>query len=598
MPKYDVNNNSVETLLTWIKTNDVVIPEMQRPFVWDASKVRDLIDSLFNGYPVGYIIIWKNPDVKLKDGSISMGRRVVIDGQQRITALTAAIAGLEVINKSYKKIPIQISFDPVERKFEVYNPAIGKDPQWINDISELFQPGFNSFRFVRDYCALNPGLEDFKIHDAISELQQIKTCSIGVIELSHTLSIEEVTDIFIRINSQGVVLSQADFAMSKIASNEQYGGNTIRKTIDYFCHLKERPSDLERIQNNDTDYVTTEEFSKIKWITHNNDEIYVPKYNDVLRVAFTSQFLRGRLSDLVSLLSGRNFETREYEDRIAEESYNKLRRGVLQFVSRTNFERYMMIVKSTGIIDKSLIRSTNVINFGYALYLMLIDKGTQPGKIEDIVRKWIVFTMLTGRYSGSSESWFDYDIKRFASYEDPSDYLKSIEAGELSDAFWEYTLVDRLTTSVASSPYFNLYLMAQIKSGDLGFLSKKIEIQALMENRGDIHHLFPKNYLMKNGYSSKSMYNQIANYALTQQEINIQIKDDAPKVYMEKVYKQIDTKELEIGSITDIEDLKHSFEANCIPQEFETYTAENYMQFLGQRRKLMAKKIKDFYKSL
>ena len=127
MPKYDVNNCAVSSLLASIKAEEIAIPEIQRPFVWDSTKVRDLIDSLYNGFPVGYIIVWQNPDVKLKDGRISQGKKVLIDGQQRITALTAAIVGNEVINSNYKRVPIRIAFNPLEEKFEVLNPAIQKD---------------------------------------------------------------------------------------------------------------------------------------------------------------------------------------------------------------------------------------------------------------------------------------------------------------------------------------------------------------------------------------------------------------------------------------------------------------------------------------
>ena len=99
MAKYDVNNNSIQSLLNWIRDGDIAIPEIQRPFVWDSTKVRDLIDSLYEGFPVGYIIVWKNPDVRLKDGTISSGKKILIDGQQRITALQAAIVGEKVVGR-------------------------------------------------------------------------------------------------------------------------------------------------------------------------------------------------------------------------------------------------------------------------------------------------------------------------------------------------------------------------------------------------------------------------------------------------------------------------------------------------------------------
>ncbi|WP_246124748.1 DUF262 domain-containing protein [Algibacter pacificus] len=104
MSKYSVHQQPVETLLSWIKSGEIAIPEIQRPFVWKSAKVRDLIDSLYQGFPVGYIITWRNPDVKLKNGELSAGKKVLIDGQQRITALTAAVVGQRVLNKNYKEI--------------------------------------------------------------------------------------------------------------------------------------------------------------------------------------------------------------------------------------------------------------------------------------------------------------------------------------------------------------------------------------------------------------------------------------------------------------------------------------------------------------
>lgn len=155
MAQFDVFSTSVGNIIGWIKSDEVAIPEIQRPFVWDASKVRDLIDSLYKGFPVGYIITWKNPDVRLKDGSLSIGKKILIDGQQRVTALQAAIAGEKVTDANYKKKRIRISFNPLKEEFEVSNPAIEKDIKWINDISDVFRPDFNQFSYIMNYCSQN-----------------------------------------------------------------------------------------------------------------------------------------------------------------------------------------------------------------------------------------------------------------------------------------------------------------------------------------------------------------------------------------------------------------------------------------------------------
>jgi uncharacterized protein with ParB-like and HNH nuclease domain len=103
-PKYSVNQHPISVILSWIQAKAVAIPEIQRPFVWDSTKVRDLIDSLYQGYPVGYLIAWQNPTVRLKDGSTAAGKKILIDGQQRVMALMAALLGEKVINSEYRII--------------------------------------------------------------------------------------------------------------------------------------------------------------------------------------------------------------------------------------------------------------------------------------------------------------------------------------------------------------------------------------------------------------------------------------------------------------------------------------------------------------
>ena len=598
MAQFVVNSTSVENIISSIKEGEIAIPEIQRPFVWDGSKVRDLMDSLYKGFPVGYIIVWKNPDIKLKDGTMASGKKILIDGQQRVTAMQAAIVGQEVVDSSYKKKRIIIAFNPIDEVFEVCNPAIEKNVKWISDISKVFDISFDAWEFVNNYCeANNLSGQQSEINKKIMRLTSIKGINLGVTELSQMLTIDEVTDIFIRINSQGVVLSQADFAMSKISSDDRYGGNETRKMIDYFCHFMQRPADYDMIVNNDKGFAQSDALQKIKWVIKEQEDIYVPNYTDVLRVSFTHIFQRGKIADLVNLLSGRNFETRENVESIAEDAFKKLRQGVEAFVNETNFKRYLMIVESTGIVDASLVRSKNVLNFGYILYLSLKDRGIHPALIESIVRRWIVLSMLTGRYSGSAESAIDYDIKRFTE-QDPATFLKNTEMGELSDAFWNTVLVQRLDTSVASSPYFLVFLMAQVKRQARGFLSKQITVQSLINQRGDIHHIFPKKYLQKNGVNARKDYNQIANYVYTQSETNVKIKDNAPCDYMARMKQQVAGEGIVYGGITDPDDLKDNLAENCVPEDLMDMDIFDYQVFLDQRRNLMAEYIRDYYMSL
>jgi hypothetical protein len=594
MQKYAVNQQLIETLLAWVNSGEIAIPEIQRPFVWDSSKVRDLMDSLYQGYPIGYVIAWRNPNVRLKDGSLSEGKKILIDGQQRVTALTAAILGKYVVNKTYERVKIKIAFHPIDEKFEVQNPAILKDKTWLPDISQAINGDL--FEIADQYFALNPEVDKKKVRNAFSNLMNIPKKQIGIIELAADLDIETVTEIFIRINSKGVVLSQADFAMSKIASNTEYNGNELRKAIDYFCHLCIAPEFHKHIVDNDKEFAKTEFFQKMQWLKTENEDLYDPDYNDLIRVAFTTQFNRGRLSDLVSLLSGRNFETRTYEDTIAEHSFATLKTGVANFINETNFKRFLMIIKSAGFISPKLIRSQNAINFAYIVYLKLKELGVNSVAIESYVRRWLVYSILTGRYSGSPESAFDFDIKQIS--QKPFDeYLKEKEEGELSDAFWNASLPQSLDTSVASSPYFHVFLAAQVKANDRGFLSKDVLVGDLISLRGDIHHLFPKDYLKKNGLD-RSKYNQIANYVYMQSEINIKVGNKPPKDYFEIITTQMQENNKQVSGLATQQELMDNLHMNAVPTEIMEMSIADYNDFLTARRKLMAAKIKEYYHSL
>ena len=609
MAKYSVHQQPVETLLAWIKSGEIAIPEIQRPFVWNSSKVRDLMDSLYKGYPVGYIITWKNQDIRLKDGTLSNGKKILIDGQQRITALTAAVVGQLVLNKDYKEVQIKIAYNPTakgdESFFEVCNTAIERDPLWVNDISPILNGQMSISQARKAYMALNEDADEDFIENKLEELKAIKNRQIGIIELDASLDIDTVTEIFIRINQKGVVLSNADFVMSKIASDEQFGGNRLRKMIDYFCHLMNDGSFDKMIKQNDKDFVKSDDYKTISWIASVNDDLYQPNYIDVLRVAYTYQFNRGKFSDLVALLSGRDFENRTNVQTIAEESYQKLGIGLVEFFNKTNYQRFINLIQSAGFINRKLISSKGSLNFAYALYLSLRSKGMDETKIQNLVKRWFVLSILTGRYSGSSESAIERDSKQILE-KGIEAYLNQIEQAELDDGFWTYRIVNDLDSSSTVNNAYLCYLASQCKNNESAFLSESMSVRNLLEqsSNGNVHHIFPKNYLIKNGFK-KSDYNQVANYTFTEQQINIKLGNLAPKEYMAKVVDEIKAKEIaikdnksyesEYSSIKSQDALIDNKALNCIPESLDTSDYTHYNDFLSQRRQLMAQKIKAFY---
>lgn len=600
--KYSVAQYSVDNILGFINSGEISIPEIQRPFVWKPKNVRDLIDSLYNGYPTGYLIIWQNPTVRLKDGREAGGTKILIDGQQRVTALMTALAGQQILTEDYEQKAYKIAFNPLakddEERFAVQTPAHVKSKNWIPDISVVFKPDFNAFNFINEYIQNNPETSSDVINRAIQKLLDIRTCQMGTIILVPDLDINEVTEIFVRINSQGKRLNEADFAMSKIAADSKYGGNILRKAIDYFCHLAVDPNFYEKLSATDDEFMKSEFAGLLKWLKDDKEAIYDPEYNDMLRVCLMHKFGRGKLGDLVSLLSGRDFETRTYKEEIADESFAKLTAGVKNFMNEYNFKNFVLAIKGCGFISEKLLNSQMTLDFAYTLYLLLSNsKDIDKIEVKRLVQKWFIMSTLTSRYIGSPESQMDKDLRSIAA-KGFKEYFREVEEAELSETFWTVGLVQNLETSSINSPYFNTYIAAQVWNAEASLFSNTTKVADLISVMGDVHHIFPKEYLKQNGYEDKAKYNQVANYTYLDTGVNISIGKKAPNEYFAQAKEQCLNGQCCIGTILNEYDLMNNLKINCIPEGIYTMQAGDYETFLQERRKMMAEKIKNYYYSI
>lgn len=607
MDKQKYNNYplAISQILGLIEANDIAIPEIQRPFVWRRSQVRDLMDSLYKGYPTGYIIIWKNPSVKLKNGSLSEGKKVLIDGQQRITALMTAIAGKTIVFDDYSEGRVKIAFDPFAaltenpdaELFAVQTPAHLKSKRWIPDIAELFKSDFSSFKFIHQYVADNPDMDEESLHRVLESLKNLQHCNIGVIELDATLDIDIVTDIFIRINSKGTALSQGDFVMSKIAADEIHGGNTLRKVVDYFAHLCKDGTFYGKIKEKDVAFANSGYLSKLEWLKDDKETVYDPECDDVLRVAFMHRCKRAKLADLVAMLSGRDFETREFKEEIVESTYHDLEAGINNVINGYNFSQFMLAVRAAGFTSKKLVNSVMAIDFAYAVYLILQESKEVPvDEIKSLVQRWYVLSVLTGRYSASPESSFAKDIRAIGE-NGVKATLKAIEDATLSENFWSVQLNQNLTFVSSINPTYQVFLAAQNFFKKDSLLSH-IPVGELVNLGGDIHHIFPKQYLVDNGFD-KHQYNQVANYAYLDTPINIKIGKKAPKIYLNEALDAIKgSNDTSFKSIKTEEEFIQNLEDNCIPLDVLEMDHTRYAEFLETRRAMMTALIKKYYYSL
>lgn len=609
MEKYTIHNDKISVLLGWVESGAIAIPEIQRPFVWKKTQVRDLIDSLYNGYPIGYIITWQNSTVRLKDGTSSHGKQILIDGQQRITALRAAIKGLPVINDKYKEEKIAISFNPYTEEFKVQDQSTRKGAEWISDICEVMGDDFSTRKFIKEYSDRNqievngvkqPRFSENDLDDIIdvnlTKLRNIKTKDIGNIALSSEIPIDIVNDIFIRINQKGTKLSNADFVMSKIAVYEKEPGDefdmNLRKFLDYFCNLAVEPMQYKDIEKNDTKFVSTNYYQHISWLKNENSDLYDPEYNDILQTVLALQFDRNKLGELVSLLSGRDFEQRIDLKEIADESFEKLRDGIFKYTHEYNFKHFVEdILMASGYSDKSILTAKNAINYAYGIYLRLRDIGDINTETLSKMRRLFVISLIKSRLTGSSLA-FSEDFKRIKKPGDLSKFVDTLEMQELSDIYWSSTLPDEFDKTNTSNQFWNIFVAAQRKMNYHGFLTPHLKVAEM--TTPNIHHIFPKSYLISQGLD-KDEYNKIANFVYLRDDVNKKLDDDAPKVYMGQVMNFDGAFNSEI---TNSDELTNNLRENAIPAIITESDINNYDSFLAERRKEMAKLIKDYYYSL
>lgn len=213
------------------------------------------------------------------------------------------------------------------------------------------------------------------------------------------------------------------------------------------------------------------------------------------------------------------------------------------------------------------------------------------------VQRWYVMSVLTGRYSGSSESIMDRDMRRI-SEQGFIPFYNEVTASQLSDNFWEVTLPQNLVTTSVRTGAWMVYVASQVRSADNTLFTNGFKVADVIGNVGDIHHIFPKAYLKKAIDAPQRLYNQIANYAYLEKRINIAIGEMRPGEYFTLAREAIASGQKYFGDISDESRLLANLGANCIPEGVFDMDADDYGDFLAQRRTLMARKIRGYYESL
>ena len=591
---YKITQYSVSTILGYVENSQIAIPEIQRPFVWKGQEVRDLIDSLYEGYPIGYLIVWQNSQVRIRGFGKGGTKKILIDGQQRVTALMAALLGREVLDSQYRSHRIKIAFYPLaqpgEEKFAVSDASYEDKPGWIPDISVLFRRDFSFRKFEKEYKEKNPDLDTSLLEAAIDRLKGIVKHQVGVIELSFLLDIDVVSEIFIRINLQGKPLNQEDFAMSKISVNEQYDGDLIRNCIDYFCHLIKEPSFMTILKANEKEFMETEYGRLLGWLQEGEELLYVPSYSDVLKVVLIAGFGKSKIGDLVNLLSGKTkdktFARGEVSQKVAKEAFETLGRGVRAFVSEENYKGFLKALRRAGYTSERLLYSQAVLNYCYAMYLLMDMEGLSSDKKESLMGRWMTMCLITGHYQSAPDTVVmkDYKEIREAGMES---YLRQIEELRLGEEFFASVLPEKFTSTTARTAPYLAYLAAQTSSGTLSLYSGENTVGGLYAAKAEAYQILPKAYLEKCGFKTRETYGQVANLTYISKEVKAIVRRKSPADYREELEKQLSAEEIQA-----------SLAANDIPENIFDADAGSVPEILAERRRKMARKIQNHYYSL
>lgn len=568
-------------LLHYVDIGDIGLPDIQRPFVWSNAKVRDLFDSMYRGFPVGYLLFWENAQA---NGAKQIGTeakahaapsRLIVDGQQRLTSLYAVFRGKMVFDDDYGERQIEIAFRPRDGKFEVADAAIRRDPEWISNISSLWASRKSSYQLVKGFLK---GLrekvsltDEELISHNLDRLFDLEKYPFTALEIAASVDEEQVADIFVRINSEGVKLNQADFILTLLSVFWDEG----RHALESFCRASRRPP------------APGSPPSPFNHFLH-------PDPDQLLRVSVALGFNRGRLKSVYQILRGKDVETGEFSTAHRDTQFTILQDAQVQVLNLTYWHQFLSALVGAGYRSAEMISSQNALLYAYAFYLIGRKRfDVKESQLQKAIGRWFFFTSLTGRYTSSPESVMDSDLNLIKKAGNTAEFLQTLDrviASDLTNDFWMITLPANLDSSSARSPELFAYIAAQNRlNAPVLFSHKKISdlIDPTVQTRKkalERHHLFPRAWLERQGIDDLKIINHMANFALLEWPDNIEISDTPPHDYVEAIQKRIPNG-----------DWARMHELHALPDGWKDL---DYPAFLEKRRNLMASIIRRGFESL
>lgn len=405
-----------------------------------------------------------------------------------------------------------------------------------------------------------------KIRKSFNNLTNLQGYPFSALELSAEIDEEQVADVFVRINSQGKKLNQADFILTLMSVFWEDG----RRDLEEFCRLCRIPS--------------KDSASPFNYLID-------PNPDQMLRVSVGLAFRRARLQYVYSILRGKDLETGDFSIERRERQFQNLQNAQSKVLNILNWHEFIKAIKQAGFARNEYISSANNLLYAYIFFLIgREDIKMDLYELKKLIAKWFFMCSITGRYTGSPETAMEGDLARLRGVETPEQFskvLNEIIEGQLTNDFWSITLPMDLATSSSTSPSLYAYYASQYVLSANGLFSKLKVSDLLQEGLRskksalERHHLFPKAWLERNGVLDQTQRNQIANYALVEWSDNIDISDSHPREYLPNYLDRLTENEREL-----------MYYWHALPKDWQEMAFDD---FLVARRKLIAKVVSDAY---
>jgi hypothetical protein len=569
---------TLNVLISEIAMGDIGLPDIQRPFIWTKTKVRDLFDSMYRGFPVGYLLFWKN---RVDAGSRYIGdeekqrvaERLIVDGQQRLTSLYAVLTGTPVLREDFSQERIQIAFRPIDGRFEVANSIISRDPEWIPDVTRLWAPNVGLMKLTQSYLTVIrqrrdlTDAEEQEIADRIDRVKDLQNYPFTALEMAEDVDEEQVAEVFVRINSQGTTLTQTDFILTLMSVFWDKG----RRQLEEFVRASRTPSKGPSPYNFFID----------------------PEADQLLRVGVGLAFRRARLELVYSLLRGKDMETGELSEDRRVQQFELLDQAQQYALDLQNWHDFFKAIVRSGYRRGEHITSKNALLYTYVLYLIgKRDFGLDHTTLRDVIARWFFMSTLTGRYTTSPETQMEADLARLRDLQGGDAFVTALDLvirSTLTRDYWDISLPAQLSTSSPRSPSLFAYVAA-LNLLDARVLFSKLKVAELLDPTKakkaalERHHLFPRGYLKSIDIKRPREVNQIANYAFIEWPDNATISAAAPSSYWPLLAAKLAPDER-----------RDVMYWHALPDDWENL---EYHVFLEKRRKLIAAVIRDGYMHL